>query len=266
MVEFARYGQLIIRFSIVTLLGLIIFGNVMLFLLSVLQTNAPNAGEKFPSTVQEHYGFNILDTNCDDLPQPLRYMHTRDANMTARYSYCSWTTKLTLWRSVSCVILAIGAGVLLGLLAKRSPANESAAIWQDPKNVLRALLIPSGIMGINMFLIMCFDGAAVQQSQNWCNDLTNQNMDTDPIICDYTPFLVTTMCDFMLFILWGLCVLFIFLRQLKRFRPYMQFQDEMEEDMLPGGGETSWKKKSGKSWITKHLKKAKDRQKAAARG
>lgn len=44
----------------------------------------------------------------------------------------------------------------------------------------------------------------------------------------------------------------------------MQMQDEDENEMLPSGG-SSWKKKSGKSWITKHLKKAKDKQKAAQR-
>jgi len=265
MVEFARHFHSIIRWGLVIFLSLIIFGNVIVFLVSVLQAAAPNAGEKFPSTVQEHYGYN-KDTDCGDLPQPLRYMRASDASKPSRYEYCSWRTKLTAWRSISCVILTIGAGILLGLLAKRSPANDSAAIWQDPKNVLRALLIPSGAMGLNMFFLMCFDAAAVQQSNNWCNDLADKMKATDAITCDYVPFAVTVGLDFILFFFWGLTVLFIFLRQLKRFRPYMQFQDEMEEDMLPGGGEVSWKKKSGKSWITKHLKKAKDRQKAASRG
>jgi len=264
MVEVARHFHSIIRWGLVAFLSLIIVGNVFVFLVSVLQAVAPNAGEKFPSTVQEHYGYNKLNTDCTDIPEPARFMHQSDAGEPARYEYCTWKTKLTVWRSLSCVILTIGAGILMGLLAKRSPANDSAAIWQDPKNVLRALLIPSGAMGINMFFLMCFDAAAVQQSNDWCNQMASEQKD-DPIVCDYVPFAVTVGLDFILLLFWGLTVLFIFLRQLKRFRPYMQFQDEMEEDMLPGGGEVSWKKKGGKSWISKHLKKAKERQKAASR-
>jgi len=262
MVEFARYGHTIIRVSIIVFLAAIIFGNVMLFLLSVLQANAPNAGEKFPSTEIEHYGFNKLDTDCSDasgLPRPVRYMNLTEKDLPQRYVYCSWKSKLTVWRSVSMVFLTIVACVLLGFLVKRSPANDSAAIWQDPKNVLRALLIPSGACGINMFFLMAFDGAAINQSQTWCAELALQSH----VLCDYTPFILTAMCDMVLFIFWGLTTLFIFIRQLKKFRTYMQFQDEDENEMIPSGG-TGWKK-SGKSWVNKHLKKAKDRQKASQR-
>jgi len=260
MVEFARYGHTLIRICLIVFLGIIIFGNVMLFLLSVLQANAPNAGASFPSTVQEHYAFNIVGTDCTSYPQPLRYMNVTLQDEPERYVYCSWKSKLTVWRSVSMVLLTIVACILLSFLAKRSPANESAAIWQDPKNVLRALLIPSGASGINMFLLMAFDAAAVNSSQEYCSGLTP----ADEVVCDFTPFIVTVMCDFLLLIFWGLTTLFIFLRQLKRFRTYMQFQDEDEGEMLPGG--TSWKAKSGKSWINKYLKKAKDRQKQNERG
>jgi len=260
MVEFARHFHTIIRVCLVVFLAIIIFGNVMLFLLSVLQANAPNAGEKFPSTETEHYGFNKLNTDCTDLPHPLRYMNLTEKDAPQRYEYCSWKSKLTVWRSVSMVFLTIAAGVLLGFLSKRSPANDSAAIWQDPKNVLRALLLPAGACGINMFLLMAFDAAAINQSQDYCSNLARDHH----ILCDYTPFVLTAMLDMLLMIFWGLTTLFIFIRQLKKFRTYMQFQDEDEGEMIPSGG--NWKKKSGKSWITKHLKKAKDRQKIAQRG
>jgi len=231
--------------------------------LGVLQANTPNAGEKFPSSSVEHWGFNKENTTCEDFDQrPMRYKLNSQDDNPRRYEYCSWRTNITYWRSFSMIILLIGAAVLMGILVKRSPANDSAAIWQDPKNVLRALLIPSGIMGINMFLLMCFDASAVNMSQNWCNDLQSSLADTTPITCDYTPFVLTVVLDFLLFFFWGITVLLIFVRQLKRFRPFQQFEDEESDshEMLDRSN-SGWRKKGGKSWIDKHLKKAKERVK-----
>jgi len=229
--------------------------------LSVLQANTPNAGEAFPSSQTEHWNYNKLNTTCEDFPYlPVRYMVQSQQNLQQRYEYCSWKSRNTWWRSVSMIFLLIGAALILPILAKKSPASESAAIWQDPKNVLRALLIPTGVMGINMFLLMCFDASGVNLSNQWCSDLQSQEASTDPVTCDYTPFIVTVIFDFLLFILWGLVVLLVFLRQLKRFRPYQQFvDDESDSHEMLDRGDSGWRKKGGKSWLDKHFKKAKDR-------
>jgi len=263
MVEFARHFTTIMRISLGLLLGLIILGNIVLFILSVLQANTPNAGDKFPSSSVEHWAFNIENTTCADFDQrPMRYMYQSQSNQTLRYEYCSWRTNITYWRSVSMVLLLIGAAVLMGILVKRSPANDSAAIWQDPKNVLRVLLAPAGVMGINMFLLMCFDASAVNMSQQWCNDLQVTMESKDPVTCDYTPFVLTVILDFLLFFFWGITILLIFIRQLKRFRPYQQFEDdESDSHEMLDRSNSGWKKKGGKSWIDKHLKKAKERVK-----
>jgi len=260
MVEFARHFTAIIRWSIVALLALIMVGNVILFILSVIQANSPNAGESFRSDTVEHWGFNKLNTTCSDVPRPLRYMRESLKGEAKRYEYCSWESKYTYWRSVSLIILLIAAAILMGILSKRSPANDSAAIWQDPKNVLRALLLPSGACGINMFLLMCFDASKITQSSSWCSDLAASSADKDPITCDYTPFSLTAGLDTILFVLWGVTTFLIFVRQMKRFRPYQQFEDEDSHEMLERGS-SGYRAKGGKSWLTKHFKKAKDRMK-----
>jgi len=249
------------RVATAVLLSLIIAFNIVLFILSVLQANSPNAGAAFHSSVQEHWAFNIDNSSaCDSYPfVPVRYMFQSNAENDPRYEYCSWKSRDTWWRSVSMVFLTIGALILLPILAKKSPANDSAAIWQDPKNVLRGLLIPAGAMGLDMFLLMCFDAAAVNQSQGWCNDLAASS--ADPVNCDYTSFTLTVIFDFLLFVFWGLVVLFTFLRQLKRFRPYQQLDDESDSHEMLDRSESGWRKKGGKSWIDKHLKKAKDKLK-----
>jgi len=262
MVEFARHFTTIMRVSLVVLLSLIIAFNIVLFILSVVQANSPNVADSFPSPTIEHWGFNKDNTSCDEFPQvPLRFMYQSFQSAPYRWDYCPWKSKNTWWRSVSMIFLILGSVLLIGVLAKRSPASNSAAIWQNPKNVLRALLIPSGVMGINMFLLMCFDASAVNQSQVWCNNLADSSS-TDPVTCDFTPFVVTCIFDFILTVLWGLVTLLIFVRQMKRFRQYQQFQDDENDshEMLEHST-SGWKKKAGKSWIDKHLKKAKDRVK-----
>jgi len=264
MLEFARYVTFLMRLAITVLLSLIIVLNIILFILSVLQANSPNAAEKFPTSVTEHWAYNKENSNCSsDWYTPYRFMHYSDTNQTLRYEYCSWTSNLTWWRSVSMILLSIGAALFLPVLSRKSPTSDSAAIWQNPKNVLRGLLLPTGVCGINQFLLMCFDGGAVNQSEAWCSDWSNNPVNAgNPLNCDYTPFIVTVIFDFILFVFWGLVVLLIFLRQLKRFRAYQEFQDEDDNhEMLEHGSSSGYKKKSGKSWLDKHLKKAKERVK-----
>jgi len=261
MVEFARHFTTIMRISLTILLSLIILFNIVLFILSVLQANTPNAAEAFPSSLTEHWGYNILNSTCDEFEYlPVRYMLQSQQSFQQRYEYCSWKSRNTWWRSISMIFLLIGAAILLPILSKKSPASYSAAIWQDPKNVLRALLIPTGIMGINMFLLMCFDASAVNISQGWCIDVLQPQMaNTNPVTCDYTPFIVTVIFDFLLFVFWGLVVLLVFFRQLKRFRPYQQFVGEEDSHEMLERSDDGWRRKGGKSWLDKHFKKAKDR-------
>jgi len=263
MVEFARHFTSIMRISLSVFLSLIILLNIILFILSVLQANTPNAAEAFPSSQTEHWGYNKQNSTCEDYPYvPVRFMYQSQQSLPQRYEYCSWKSRNTWWRSISMILLLIGAAVVLPILAKKSPASDSAAIWQDPKNVLRALLIPTGIMGINMFLLMCFDASAVNMSQQWCVDeLQQPGENSNPVTCDYTPFIVTVIFDFLLFVFWGLVVLLIFFRQLKRFRPYQQFVGEEDSHEMLERSDDGWRKKGGKSWLDKHFKKAKDRVK-----
>jgi len=262
MVEFARHFTTIMRFSLVIFLSLIILCNIVVFILSVVQATNPNVSNSFPSSSLEHWGFNKENSSCDSFPYyPVRFKYQSQNAQNPRYEYCSWRSHQTWWRAVSMIFLIIGAGFLIGVLGKRSPANDSAAIWQSPKNVLRALLIPCGAMGINMFLLMCFDAAAVNQSQSWCDQYTASQASKDPVYCDYTQFVVTSIFDFFLTALWGLVTLFVFIRQMKRFRPYQQMEDENDSHEMLEHGNSGWRKKGGKSWIDKHLKKAKDRMK-----
>lgn len=262
MVEFARHFTTIMRVVHIVLLALIILFSIVLFILSIVQASNPNVADAFPSPTTQHWGFNKDDTNCAEYPYfPVRYMTSNESSLEKPWNYCSWQSRNTWWRSVSMIILLVGAGILMGILGKKSPANNSAAIWQSPKNVLRALLIPTGASGINMFLLMCFDASAINQSQTWCNNLADSEVN-NPVTCDYTQFIVTTIFDFLLTVFWGLVALFCVVRQMKKFRQYQQLEDEVDDshEMLEHSA-SGWKKKGGKSWIDKHLKKAKERMK-----
>jgi len=261
MVEFARHFTTILRVTHIILLSLIILTNIVVFILSVVQANNPNVADEFPSPTINHWGYNKDNTSCAEFDSyPLRFMYASNATLAKPWEYCPWTSRNTWWRSVSMIFLLIGAALMMGIVAKKSPANNSAAIWQDPKNVLRALMIPAGISGVNMFLLMCFDAGAVNVSQTWCDNYAGSMASIDAVTCDYTPFVVTTVFDFLLTLFWGLVTLFLFIRQMKKFRQYQEFQDEVDDshEMLEHSS-SGWKKKGGKSWVDKHLKKAKDR-------
>jgi len=194
------------RVTTVVLLSLILLLNIVLFVLSVVQANSPNVGEKFRSTEQEHWGFNkVRNMSCgSEVRHPIRYMFESDKDLSQRYEYCPWRSGVTWWRCISMIFLIIGAVVSMGILGKKSPANDSAAIWQDPKNVLRAMLIPLGVCGFNMFLLMCTDAGAVNLSQNWCNSFAESMRDLNPVTCDLTPFVLTVIFDFFAIFVLGI--------------------------------------------------------------
>lgn len=226
-----------VRVAQVVLLGMIIFGLCVLFIISVVQQHYPNAGEDFPSTETEHYGYNKDNTTCGgshyDGHLPVRFRLTQDADVNPRYEYCGWRKEVTAWRCVVAVFEILVAGALIGILRKRSPASDSAAIWENPKRVLKVIIAVCGVMAGALFILLIADGDAVNKSRKWCL----KNEDSMNIVCDYTCFVTTIVIEVITMLLWGILLLTVILRNTKYFQKYMQLDEEDDYGIPMTGGQ-----------------------------
>jgi len=227
-----KHLHTIVRVVHCVLLLLVSLGSLILFIVSICQRHFPNAGADLKSTEQDHYSNNNENTPCgsDNFPRvPLRYRFENDTTSDDRWEYCGWNASMTGWRAINTIIVAILTAMMIDRLRRRSPASDSAGIWQKPKRVLKALLLVAlGCTGSYIILMMA-DGVAMGRSQRWCSDKAKE-MDSlgTPIICDYTPFLVTIMVEMLLTLLLGLVSIMIVVRW-KCFINYMQLDDEDEQ-------------------------------------
>jgi hypothetical protein len=145
-----------------------------------------------------------------------------------RFEYCGWDARNTWMRMVT-VFISIGwSGVLIGRLRKRSPASNSAAIWQKPRRVLRVLIGITAALGGWWGIVMIVDGSDVNYSRQWCLEQSAENRDL--FNCDYLPFVVMVLLDMCMLLLWGISVLIMFLRY-KYFNKYMQLEEEDEMEL-----------------------------------
>jgi len=145
-----------------------------------------------------------------------------------RFEYCGWDARNTWIRSVTVIITIGWAGLLIGRLRKRSPASNSAAIWQKPRRVLRVLIALTIALGGWWGIIMIIDGSDVNYSRKWCLDKATAA--NNSINCDYLAFVVMVLLDMCMLILWGLVVGVMLLRY-KFFNKYMQLEEEDEMEM-----------------------------------
>jgi len=145
-----------------------------------------------------------------------------------RFEYCGWDARNSWMRSITVIITIGWAGLLIGRLRKRSPASNSAAIWQKPRRVLRVLIALTIALGGWWGILMIIDGADVNYSRKWC--LEKAAASNNMINCDYMPFVVMVLLDMCMLILWGIVVGIMLLRY-KFFNKYMQLEDEDEMEM-----------------------------------
>jgi len=226
-----KHLHTIVRVVHCVLLLLVTIGSLILFIITICQRHFPNAGADLKSTEQEHYSHNKEDTRCGsaDFPRvPLRYRLLNDTS-DHRWEYCGWNASITGWRAINTIIVAIISAMMIDRLRRRSPASDSAGIWQKPKRVLKALLIVSLGMTGSFIILMMADGVAMGRSQRWCDSLkdTMDNAGT-PIECDYVPFVMTIMVEMVLTLLLGIVSIMIVVRW-KCFINYMQLDDEDEQ-------------------------------------
>jgi len=225
----------IIRAAHVFLLGLIIFGSFCVFILTLSQVWFPNAAQSFPSTMVSHYAYNIQNTSCSD-PffqgyLPIRFKSEETGTYT--YQYCSWPSQNSWWRALTVIVSFAWAWILIDRLRRRSPASDTAGIWQNPKRVLKILLIACAVMAFDFFLLLIVDSNSVRKSNAWCTSLQGKTTATDAyqvIECDYYPFTLVALLDVTLLLLWGGVIGLIPVR-IKCFNKYSQLEDEDEYDL-----------------------------------
>jgi len=258
-VPFAKYLHMSVRLATIGVLALVIFGTCILFILSIVQPLYPNAGLDFKSGETEHYAYN-KDSNCSSdsfsSHRPLRFMYDSQKNQTERYEYCAWRTSSTWWRSISTFIVIFVSIFLIQRLGRRTPASNSASIWQNPKRVLKFLLVPAGACVFVFLILLIVDGSDVNKSRQWCLDEADKSKD-DPITCDYIPFILVVLLEAALLILYGVVILLIVVRTNKHFLKYMQVDEDDDDYGIPM--ETS-KKKTTKVSLSALTKKFSSRK------
>jgi len=265
--KLGKSANFILRILITVVLSILAATSFIIFVFGVVQGNYPNAGDAFPSSSSEHFCCNRMDTVCDSggVLLPTRYLIIADQNQTQRYAYCSWGGQLNAWRCVATFLLMIMSVGLIGVLSKRSPASTSAAVWENPKRVLKFSLIPAFLGAFAAMVFMIADGSSVNASRSWCTQFASDQASIgSPIQCDYTTFIVVVVLDTICFIFWGLLFLLIFLRKSKYFLKYQQldeFEDEDDEFDLDDGSSTS----ATRSKLRDKVDRARDKQKKGSR-
>jgi len=224
-----RTLHFVIRVTTVSLVAIILITCFILFILGILQVSSPNAGAAFPSAQTIHYAYNKETTPCDtdqifQSHHPLRFWEkfANATDNTPSFEYCGWDSRNTWFRSIATLITMGLCAFLIDRLWRRTPATDSAAIWQKPRRVLKALLIPIGASAFAFFIIMIIDGNDVRYSRAWCLEM---QIDQVSIDCDYNAFILTVMFDVMIVLLWVFVVLLMLVRY-KWFNKYMQLNED----------------------------------------
>jgi len=223
-------------------LALIIITSLLVFIITLVQAVSPNIASGMPSSQQIHYAFNNNSIPCSSGPfatyQPLRYEYTTDTTQSYRYYYCPWPTTNTWWRGITSLVVPGVVGFLLDRLRRRTPASASANIWNNPKRVMKFLLVPVGACAFAIFLPFVIDCAAVSSSNNFCQSLLSGSSNgvlaeaglLPPITCDYVMFDLVIVLQLLILLFLGVVAILILVRN-KFFVKYMQLEDEDEYDL-----------------------------------
>jgi len=256
----------IVRMVMVLLLALATTGSLIIFIISIVQENYPNAGDAFPSSSSEHFCCNNLNTPCGEPDYashlPLRFMSTNDSSLPYRYEYCPWLQSHNTWRCVSSFFIAILAMIMLTVLGRRTPASTTSAIWENPKRVLKFSFIPTVLSAFAYLVLLIADGIAVTNSSSWCSQLASQMAaQGSPIVCDYDTFNLVVILDAIEFLFWGIILMLLFVRKTKYFLKYQQLDEYEDDDDEYRMDEVS----STRSQLREKVNKAREKQKKGGR-
>ncbi|PRP75114.1 hypothetical protein PROFUN_03950 [Planoprotostelium fungivorum] len=187
----------------VAIMTLIFLGTVVVMVATVVQSSFPNVASVFTSS--EHFAYNNPGTKCTNLPWPSRFRSNSNTSKDDpyRYSYCPWPGGVTIWRYICNVITIFGLLSFCGILARRSAADESANIWQNPRRII-------------------LDGHILRLASNDCIG----QQQTLNVKCDMVVFVLMILLDLTMFLLFAALLGVVILRRKRVFDDHNQLDVE----------------------------------------